>query len=212
MTGIRDVVCIHGLWMPGLEMSLLRRRLEHDHGYRPHAFSYQSLAGDLGENIDRLRAFVEELDVDRLHIVAHSLGGIVTLQMLRRHPDMPVERVVCLGSPLVDSGPARKILRYDWGESVIGRTLTEGVLEDPLGEWVGQQEVGVIAGTVSFGLGIAIMSLETPNDGVVSLRETRLPGLADHVELAVSHSGMLVSSAVAGQAAAFLADGQFARE
>lgn len=206
---IRDVVCIHGLWMPGVIMTVMRHRLEKDRGFNGHEFSYRSVAGNLDDNVERLRGFVAGFGGARLHVVAHSLGGIVALHMLRRYPDMPVERIVCLGSPLVDSRPARLLHKYDWGEALIGRTIIEGVLETPLGEWDGAQQVGVIAGTRPYGTAKFIMSLEEPNDGVVASAETRLPGIADHLEMPVTHSGLLFSGDVTQQVATFLRDGHF---
>jgi len=44
---------------------------------------------------------------------------------------------------------------------------------------------------------------------VGSVEETRLPGMRDHIVLNVSHSGMLVSRAVAHQISTFLHDGTF---
>jgi hypothetical protein len=52
--------------------------------------------------------------------------------------------------------------------------------------------------------------LPRPSDGVVSVSETDVPGMVDRIVLHVSHSGMLVSSAVARQICAFLRDGAFA--
>ena len=52
--------------------------------------------------------------------------------------------------------------------------------------------------------------LPRPSDGVVSVAETAVPGMRDHIVLHVSHSGMLVSGAVARQICAFLRDGAFA--
>ncbi|MGI9344148.1 MAG: esterase/lipase family protein [Gammaproteobacteria bacterium] len=205
----QHVVCIHGLWMPGLIMTVLRRRLE-DVGFNGHEFSYQSVVGNLDDNIARLRDCVDGFAGKRVHFVAHSLGGIVALQALRRNPELPVDRVVCLGSPLVDSEPARLIHKYDWGTTVIGRTVVEGVLEDPIGTWAGPQQIGAIAGTRPFGVAKFIMPLEDPNDGVVSVAETRLPGITDHIEMPVTHSGLVFSDAVAQQVVAFLSDGRFA--
>jgi hypothetical protein len=71
--------------------------------------------------------------------------------------------------------------------------------------------VGSIAGSVAFGLGSIFLDVPEPCDGVVTVDETRLPGLADHLVLPVSHSGMLVSREVAGQTAAFLRNGRFER-
>jgi hypothetical protein len=54
--------------------------------------------------------------------------------------------------------------------------------------------------------------LPAPSDGVVSVEETRIAGMRDHIVLDVSHTGMLLSGAVARQICAFLRDGRFARE
>ena len=50
------------------------------------------------------------------------------------------------------------------------------------------------------------------HDGSVAVAETRLPGLADHVVVRASHSGLLFSDAAVRQAAAFLRSGRFERE
>jgi len=208
---VEHIISIHGLWMPGFEMVLLRRRLSGAHGFSPRQFSYRSMANGLEENIRQLRRFIEEGDAERSHIVAHSLGGVVALHALQHFPGAPIDRVVCLGSPLTDSAPARVMQRYRWGRLILGRTLVEGVLEHPLGEWAGPQSVGVIAGTVGAGVGTLVADLDEPHDGVVASSETRLPGIADHLEMPVNHLGLVFSSQVAEQAAHFLRDGCFAR-
>ena len=146
----------------------------------------------------------------KAHIVAHSLGGVLSLHMLKQFPDAPIARVVCLGSPLVDSQPARRVLRHDAGKIVVGRTLIEGVIEQPLVEWSGVQQVGVIAGTQPFGSARFIMKLDEPNDGVVSAAETQLPGICDYVEMPVTHAGLVLSRRVENQTANFLREGRFA--
>jgi hypothetical protein len=47
------------------------------------------------------------------------------------------------------------------------------------------------------------------HDGTVAVAETQLDGLADHVVVPASHSGLLFSEEVARQAAAFLREGRF---
>ncbi len=59
-------------------------------------------------------------------------------------------------------------------------------------------------------MGRFLVSLRGANDGVVLVDETALRGAADRLTLAVSHSGMLVSSAVAEQTVRFLREGSFA--
>jgi hypothetical protein len=46
----------------------------------------------------------------------------------------------------------------------------------------------------------------------VSVSETRLPAMRDHIVLNVNHSGMLVSRAVARQICAFLREGAFVHQ
>jgi hypothetical protein len=71
-------------------------------------------------------------------------------------------------------------------------------------------EAGAIAGTRRLGLGSLVLRLPGPGDGVVLVEETRHPRLADHLEMPVAHSEMLVSRAVAAQVARFLQSGRFA--
>jgi hypothetical protein len=72
-------------------------------------------------------------------------------------------------------------------------------------------ELGVIAGNFSLGLGYLVANLPKPNDGVVCVNETRVPGAKDSVVLHVNHSGMLISPEVARAACAFLQNGHFDR-
>jgi hypothetical protein len=46
---------------------------------------------------------------------------------------------------------------------------------------------------------------------VVAVEETQLAGASDHIVLPISHTGMLLSAAVAHQAAYFLQHGGFER-
>jgi hypothetical protein len=54
-----------------------------------------------------------------------------------------------------------------------------------------------------------VLKLPQPNDGAVTVAETRLPGLRDHLVLSVTHTGLLVSARVAREVCAFLTHGHF---
>ena len=79
-------------------------------------------------------------------------------------------------------------------------------------EWSGRREIGVIAGSMRFGLGRLFADLESDHDGTVLVEETRLPGSKDHIVVETTHTGMLFSSEVADQAAHFLQTGAFKRD
>lgn len=205
------LVLVHGLWMTGMESGLLRSRLRDEFGFAPEQYSYPSLQLGLDDNMRRLRDFMAGLPGERLHVVGHSLGGVLALRTLLRHPEPRPGRIVCLGSPLRGSAAARALAGLPFGTEALGATLREAVLEDALSAWEGPREVGVIAGTLGLGLGAVIGELPEPNDGTVAVEETRLPGIKDHIELNVSHMGLLGSPLVASQTAFFLRHGEFAR-
>ena len=194
--------------MTGVEMLLLKRRLEQT-GLQAHQFRYRMMLHSLEHNIDQLENFVRTRSMDSVSLVGHSLGGVLALQTLLCYPDLPVDKVICLGSPLVDTAAGRRLQRLGPGRHLLGKTLPEAVFEQPLTEWQGSQPVGVVAGTRSFGVGKLVMRLPKPNDGVVTVAETCLPGITDHLSLPVSHFGLLTSRTVAGECARFLREDRF---
>lgn len=215
LSDIDTVICIHGFWSHGSGMTLIRRHFENEYGMRAMTFSYPSVKGSLDENADRLAAFIDGQGIERCHIVGHSLGGVITLRMLsRRDTDFP-GRVVCLGSPLSGSRAARFLSRQNWAEQILGRSLPEGTVHSIANEWAGEAcsrvEVGVVAGSIPVGIGQITGKFKEPNDGTVAVSETLLDGARDHITMPVSHMGMLISRAVADQAAAFLKRGRFLR-
>jgi hypothetical protein len=52
---------------------------------------------------------------------------------------------------------------------------------------------------------------EGAHDGTVTVAETRVAGVVDHLEVRTSHTGLIYSRVVAQQAAAFLREGRFTR-
>jgi pimeloyl-ACP methyl ester carboxylesterase len=203
------VVCVHGLWMTGLEMKLLRRRLQRVHGRSTVQFSYPTVRGGIDDNCRRFAEFIAALPASRVDIIGHSLGGVLTLQTLSRFATQKVRRIVCLGSPLVDSSAARNLGRWGWGRALLGRTIKEAVLEQPLRSVGSDHEVGVVSGSVGLGLGVFVGKLQKPHDGMVTVSETRLPGITAHRILPVNHFGLILSRAVADQANHFLRHGEF---
>ncbi|MEL7448423.1 MAG: alpha/beta fold hydrolase [Pseudomonadota bacterium] len=203
-----QVVLVHGLWMTGAESVVLRRRLSQlDFGVRQ--FSYRSVRDGLAENARQLHAFTEEIDSERLHLVGHSLGGLVILRLLAEITDFRPGRVVLLGSPLQGSEVADRLAQWPFGEQVLGRSIADDVLASPKREWDGSRDLGIIAGSKAVGMGRVVTKLRRPNDGTVTVAETRLPGAKAHRVLPVTHSTLLFSSLVADHIARFLREGRF---
>lgn len=210
------VVLVHGVWMPGGEMMFVKLHLESEHGFKGMIFSYPSVRGTLDENALLLADFINFLELDEVNIVGHSLGGVVTLRMLALYPDVPPGRVVCLGSPLCGSRAAVLLNEHDWGNAILGKSVVDGVVAEAANEWAvkvtATRDVGSIAGTVPMGIGRIFTKFKDPSDGTVTVAETMLPGVKDHLTIDVSHSGLVLSRRVIDQAAAFLKNGEFLRQ
>jgi pimeloyl-ACP methyl ester carboxylesterase len=211
------VVYVHGLWQRGAESHWLRRRLSQDLGAEARAFSYPSVAADATTNARALATFLIAIRADTLHLVGHSLGGLVILKLFEQGADaqalLPPGRIVLLGSPLRGSRTAQKLARLPFGRKIMGRAVEEELL-GPCGErrrWNRARELGVIAGDLGVGLGRLVGTLGGPSDGTILVEETELEGTADRLVLRVSHTGMLFSAAVAHAAGAFLRTGRFSR-
>lgn len=213
------VVYVHGLWLNGWESVLLRRRLSRSLGCETFAFSYPSVGADVRANARALGAFLEALPADTLHLVGHSMGGIVVLEFFDRvlSPSqtfagggpLPPGRVVLLGSPVQGSVAAQRLARLPGGRRLMGRTAGEVLLAPPTRRWRGARELGVIAGDLSLGFGRLVGPLGGPSDGTVRVEETRLAGARQHLTVHASHSALVFSSTVARQVAQFLSTGRF---
>jgi pimeloyl-ACP methyl ester carboxylesterase len=199
------VVFIHGLWMTGMELYFLRRMVG-ESGYATERFSYRTMAGTLDENAESLRDFLQTVEGSPVHLVAHSLGGLLTLRLFERFGEVTNGHVVFMGSPVQGSQAARATAARLLGEVILGRSGQEGLLQQSRPEWRWSNPLGVIAGTRGIGMGVAMGDLQEPSDGTVAVSETRIPGCRDCIELDVSHSSMLFSRPVADQLIAFLRD------
>ncbi len=206
--GTHAVVLVHGLWMSGLELLPLQRRLEH-RGFVCHRFRYRSARRSVRENAERLLAFVRALDAGHLHFVTHSLGGLVVHHLFDLAPRQPPGRIVMLGPPLRGSAAAHRLRQWSWGRWLLGASYAHG-LDGRLPRWHGGRALGVIAGTRPIGAAsLLLRALEPPNDGVVAVREACAPWVRHCCRLPHTHFSMLFARDTAEAACAFLRRGRF---
>jgi hypothetical protein len=213
------VVYVHGLWMQGVEGALLRRRMGLRLGGETRAFSYPSVSGSVTDNAMALSRYLQGIRADTLHLVAHSLGGLVILKLFElgyarngrpaEAMDFPPGRIVLLGAPVQGCVSAQRLALLPFGRAVMGVTAGEALLSGRAQRWEGARDLGVIAGELPLGLGRLLGRMRAPSDGTVLVAETRLPGATEHLTLRVSHSAMPYSRTVADKTAAFLRNGRF---
>jgi pimeloyl-ACP methyl ester carboxylesterase len=206
---METVVLIHGLWMSGWCLSLLARRLRRA-GFTVHIFSYASVRSDLRDNAEHLQRFLATLPAKQVHLMGHSLGGILIRALFHHHPRQKPGRIVTLGTPHGGCRVARDLSRYAFWRWAMGKGVIQ-LLSGAPSHWTTPPcEMGVICGTRSIGMGrLLVRDLPQPNDGLLTVKETAFPAAREHLALPVSHTGMLFSREVADQAGQFLVTGVF---
>ena len=200
------VVLVHGLWYRAPGMAVMAGRLRR-RGWNVDVFSYPSVARRFDASVRALGRFVRDTGAQRVHLVGHSLGGLLILRLLQRDPDIPPGRVVLVGTPVHGSRTARRMRGWPLLSRLLGNSavpLSRGFNRAPP-----SHPVGVIAGRLAVGAGLVTGDLPQPNDGTVSVDETRLTGAADHIELPVSHTGLVLSPRVVRAVDRFLRFGSF---
>ncbi len=153
----------------------------------------------------------------RMHLVTHSMGGIIVRLWLReRGVPANLGRVVMIAPPNQGSEVSDRLQGYAlfrWFTGVNGSRLgtAAGALPRQLGPWSAvQSELGVIAGEISlnplFGSWV-----QRPNDGKVSVAATHLAGERDHVVLRYSHTWIPQRRETIAHVIGFLRQGRFPR-
>lgn len=104
------VLLVHGLWCNGGIWWALQRRLERagwvcaTMNYAPPLASIDAFVPQLAAAIDKLRA---DTGAATVHLVCHSMGGLVTRAYLAQPNAASVASVITLGTPHHGSGLAR---------------------------------------------------------------------------------------------------------
>ena len=201
-----DAVLVPGLWMPAAAMTLLAARLGR-HGYATRVFSYRGRI-PFEANVERFARFSRETLAGRAaHFIGHSLGGVLILEMLARHPEIPTASAVLIGAPVRGCYAGRRLGRARLGRWMMG--ACGPLWEERPAAWKCSAPLGVIAGTLGVGLGRALGALPGLNDGVVRVTETAVDGMSAQVLVPVGHSALIASRRVAHLLERFLAEGRF---
>jgi len=191
------VVLLHGLMRSSTSMNTMQRELEAegfltaniDYPSRDH--TVEELAGPtIEEGLATCRAYES---TERIHFVGHSLGGILVRQYLSENDIPELGRVVMLGPPNQGSSAVDEmedVPGFDWLNGPAGRQLGKGEDSVPLALGPADFELGVIAGNRTIDP-ITSQVLENPDDGRVSVEDTKLDGMADFVVVEHSHAFMM---------------------
>ena len=205
------VVLVPGIYAPRITMLPMARRLQKQ-GYKTRIFSNRYLLKTPSQNGERLQAFIHRINSGTVHLVGHSLGGVVIMHSLKRFAEADTRllfgKVVLIASPIRGNAFAQQLNNHPWIRWFLGRSIKDGLLEAAPTERNGSQ-IGIISCSVPGGLGALVYKPDEANDGLVKQSETVLEEAKDSVCVPQSHTLVLFSELGASLTVAFLQHGEF---
>jgi pimeloyl-ACP methyl ester carboxylesterase len=217
MTDRRDgVILLHGISRTSRSLRKMEMVIQAaglatlNIGYASRRSTLQALAEDIHPVIQRFADTTE----GSIHFVGHSMGGLLARVYLGRYRPKRLGRVVMLGTPNGGSEIADRLkdfLPYRAWFGPAGQQLgtvrdaTLGVILPPV-----DYPVGVIAGNRSV-YPVSSVFLPKPHDGRVSVENTKLEGMADHIVIDASHPWLPRNGVAIEQTIAFLKGGRFSK-
>ena len=210
-----NVILLHGLLRSDKSMLKMESILS-ERGYCVQNVSYESTRHQIAALAQQaIEPALARCPKDQpVHFVTHSLGGILVRQYLSQRQIENLGRVVMLGPPNQGSEVVDKLADFPGFHFVNGDAgLQLGTGETSVPNQLGAAnfDLGIIAGTQSINLILSSMIPGT-DDGKVSVENTKLEGMSDHLEMKVTHPFMMRNNDVIEQVIYYLENGKFKRE
>jgi len=208
------VILLHGLGrthhsMDDIEDALLEQ------GYTVWSESYPSREKSLEwlatTTLSKGLNYCADQKARRVHLVSHSLGGLLIREYLQDNQIDKLGRIVMLAPPNHGSEVADVLKNnslYEWAMGPVGQVLGTGPdgvsrqLKPILGE------IGVIAGSSTSDPWFSPI-IPGPDDGKVSVESARLDEMKDFWVVQAGHTFIMRNEQVIEQILNFLAEGAF---
>ena len=149
-----------------------------------------------------------------VNFVTHSMGGILVRQYLSKKPLPQLNKVVMLGPPNKGSEVVDVLGQFPGFHFVNGDAgLQLGTGQSSVPNTLGAVDfdLGIIAGSRSINLILSAI-IPGPDDGKVTIENTKIQGMTDHIEMPVTHPFMMRNEDVINQVIYYLRHGSFSRE
>lgn len=208
------VVLLHGISRTARSFRKMQAALERE-GYATLNLDYESRRKALDALAEDIHPAIELFSGGiggSVHFVCHSMGGLLARVYLAKYRPRHLGRVVMLGTPNGGSEIADSLKNLATYRAFFGPagqqlvTRRDAALNAMLSAI--DYPVGIIAGDRSI-YPISSVMLPRPHDGRVSVTNTRLDGMADHIVVRTTHPWLVRNGEAIEQTVAFLRWGRF---
>lgn len=207
------IVLLHGIKRSSKSMEKMAAHLTQE-GYRVINVDYNSEQYTIDRLADNIHAQIKPFtngEDYKIHFVGHSMGGLVTRALIKRHRPDNLGRVVMLGTPnqgseVADFLESNILFQSFYGPAGLQLVTDQRGIANLFGAV--DFDLGIIAGTRSIDP-LSSVILPGQDDGKVTVERTKLEGMKDHVILPTTHTFMMTDSRVIAQTSHFLKHGVF---
>ncbi|TRX54060.1 triacylglycerol lipase [Thalassomonas sp. M1454] len=192
------IILLHGLFMHRLIMAPMAKRLQ-KLGWQVENLSYPSTSTDKRRLFNTFDKIIKDGPV---LMIGHSLGGLVIKNYLitRQVPAEKVPLVITLGTPHQGAEIAKDMDKFNI-QKLLGSSVQFGLLPENLkASWHLPQKLISIAGNVKLGARPLLDRVwrdgVEESDGTVSIAETKVDGMHEHIIVRQTHTSMVYSKSV----------------
>ncbi len=208
------VVLLHGFGRSSSSLKKINNKLE-EHGYRTVNINYPSRnyhIFQLAEQFVLPRIEKEIETCSKVHFVGYSMGGIITRYILANHRPKNLGRVILLASPNQGTEVVNSLGKYLWFQTIFGPGVLDVSVNSPFLKSLPSTvdyETGVISGNFSVNPISSLFLIPGDDDGTVSVENTKINGMKDHITIRSSHFMLLYNDEVAEEIEYFIRNGSF---
>ena len=208
------VILLHGLGRTRHSMNRIAEALS-GAGFQVKNIGYPSARQDIHSLVchhvaPAIKASLRQ-GASKIHVVSHSMGGILIRGYLQRNTLPQGSRIVMLSPPNHGSEVADFLKQFTLYRCLLGPAAQQlGSRNDDLPNMLKAipGELGILAGNKSLEPWFAWL-IPGPNDGKVSVESTKLPEMTDFRVIECGHTFIMQSPTAIRQILSFLRLGHF---
>ncbi len=208
------VVVLHGIARSAQSMQKISDHIE-SNGFKVMNLDYPSTEYSLEELVGKIHTQVNQFNQDKnrkLHFVTYSMGGMLARGFLNRHRPKNLGRVVMLappnsGSEVSDFWKSNWLYQKIYGPAGQQLQTDQSQVQNFLGHEV-DYTLGIIAGDRSIDP-LHSLIIPGPDDGKVSVANTKLKGMKEHVVIHATHTFIMNNTEAHRLTVSFLKNGKF---